>query len=61
MTVTGDSLAGTASLPLAAAGAASIRIPIPRAPLTSSPFPLFPTKEIRLRAGNTGGVAGVSS
>ena len=41
-------------------GRGQIRIPTPRTPLTNSPFPLFPTKEIRLRDGNTGGVAGVS-
>ena len=60
MTVAEDSLADTASLPPAAARGASIPIPILKAPLTSSPFPLSSTKEIRLRAGNTGGVAGVS-
>ena len=60
MTVALASLAAIASLPLAAAVGVSIRIPTPRAPLTSSRFPLFLTKEIHLRDGNTGGVAGVS-
>jgi hypothetical protein len=64
MTVVLDSLAGTASLSLslAAAGGVSIRIriPSPTAPLTSRPSHLFPTKQIHLRAGNTGGVAGVN-